>query len=141
MSRNPNTVSWGISFSQKQTPAGGTNVQYRVWYNISNAANGIDVFGTQLQAMMRGLDEAIISVLNDPSAQTTAIIDVNMRDWPKVVPIQLADTVVQQLGPVFFFCCVMVIFINALSQILTEKENYLRHGMQVMGLKVKIISI
>jgi hypothetical protein len=140
VSQNPNITSWAISFSRKTTADGGTNVQYQVWYNVTNTASGIDVFSNQLQALMRGLDEAIITILNNPAATVTAKLDVNMRDWPKVPPIELADTVVQQLGPVFFFCCVMVIFINALSQVLTEKEKYLRHGMEVMGLKVISIS-
>lgn len=135
--QNPNTTSWAITFSRKSIPSGGTNVQYQVWYNVSNTANGIDVFSRQLQAVMRGIDEAIITVLNDATATVTATLDVSVQDWPTVAPTQLADTVVQQLGPCFFFCCVMVIFINALSQILTEKEHYLRNGMEVMGLKVK----
>lgn len=138
VSQNANTTSWALSFSKYTDSSGITNVQYQAWYNVSNTANGIDVFGQQLQALMRGVDEAIITVLNDPTATVTANLDVNLRNWPTVAPVKLSDTVVQQLGPVFFFCCVMVIFINSISQILTEKENYLRHGMEVMGLKPSI---
>jgi hypothetical protein len=46
----------------------------------------------------------------------------------------LSDSVVQSLGPVFFFCSEMIIFINVLSSIVSEKELKLRHGMEVMGL-------
>lgn len=94
------------------------------------------MFGNQIQSLMRGMDEAIITVLNDPSATVKADLNIKTKAWPTVAPATLSDTVVQQLGPVFFFCCVMVIFINALSQILMEKEIYLRNGMEVMGLKV-----
>jgi hypothetical protein len=79
----------------------------------------------------------LVSVLNDPSATVTANMDIRVKDWPTVPPKRLSDTVVQQLGPVFFFCCVMVIFINALSIVLREKESKLRQGMEVMGLKVE----
>ncbi|KAJ3345706.1 ATP-binding cassette sub- A member 1, partial [Kappamyces sp. JEL0680] len=137
--RNSNVTAWGklvqltvaISFGETRDPSTGRiNVQYQVWYNASNIASGIDVFGRQLQSLMRGLDEAIIGVLNDPTATVSANLNIKMKDWPTVPPASLSDSVVQQLGPVFFFCCVMVIFINALSQILTEKEHKLRHGME-----------
>jgi ABC-type multidrug transport system fused ATPase/permease subunit len=83
---------------------------------------------------MRGMDEAIMSALNDPTATVMANVDVTLKDWPLVPPIFLSDTIVQGLGPVFFFCCVMVIFINTLSEILEEKEHRLRQAMESMGL-------
>jgi ABC-type lipoprotein export system ATPase subunit len=127
-----------VSFGEKIDDLGTKNVQYQVWYNSTNIATGIDIFGRQLQSLMRGLDEAIMTVLNDPSATISANMNISMKDWPTVPPSSLSDSVVQQLGPVFFFCCVMVIFINALGQILAEKEQKLRHGMEVMGLKASI---
>ncbi|KAJ3275448.1 ATP-binding cassette sub- A member 1 [Terramyces sp. JEL0728] len=131
---NPNTTNWGINFDIKTGTV--TNIRYQVWYNHSRIANGVDVFGEQLVALTRGLDEAIMSVAgNTPS---TVNFDVKMMDWPVVPPSTLSDTIVQNLGPVFFFCCVMVIFINVLSQILEEKEKKLRIGMEVMGLKPSV---
>nr|KAJ3422464.1 ATP-binding cassette sub- A member 1 [Polyrhizophydium stewartii] len=132
--RHPNVTAWGITFNQATTN-GVNNVQYQIWYNSTRVANSSDVFGRQLVAFMRGLDEAIITVLNDPSATVKASIDVTVRDWPVVPPKTLSDSIVQNLGPVFFFSCVMVIFINVVNQILTEKEQKLRHGMEMMGLR------
>ena len=94
------------------------------------------MFGREVLAFTRGLDEAIISYLNDPiSSSVSASINVKLKDWPTVPAATLSDTVVQQLGPVFFFCSEMMIFINVLNTIMTEKELKLRHGMEVMGLK------
>lgn len=64
-----------------------------------------------------------------------ASIGVKMKDWPLIPAATLSDTIVQQLGPTFFFCSQMIIFINILSSIVTEKELKLRHGMELMGLK------
>jgi hypothetical protein len=132
--QNPNTTAWAISFNQPASSP-SLNVQYQLWFNATNTANKSDIFGRTVLSFVRGLDEAIISHLNDPSATVTADIDVSIKDWPLIPPSQVSDSIVQQLGPVFFFCSEMLIFINVLNQIVTEKELKLRHGMEVMGLK------
>jgi ABC-type multidrug transport system fused ATPase/permease subunit len=137
--QHPNTTSWAISFSQPDpTVNPETNIQYQLWFNGTSTANGSDIFGRTVLSFVRGLDEAIISVLNDPTATITANIDVNLKDWPLIPPGTVSDSIVQQLGPVFFFCSEMLIFINVLNQIVTEKELKLRHGMEVMGLKPSV---
>jgi ABC-type multidrug transport system ATPase subunit len=134
--QNPNKTAWAVSFSQpNRETSPGTNIQYQLWFNATATANGSDIFGRTVLSFVRGLDEAIISVLNDPSATITANIDVKMKDWPIIPPKTVSDSIVQQLGPVFFFCSEMLIFINVLNSIVTEKELKLRHGMEVMGLK------
>lgn len=133
--KNPNTTAWGIAFSQATgTP---TNIQYQIWFNGSNIVNGSDIFSRSLLSLVRGVDEAIISVLNDPNVQISAVtdIDIDMKDWPITAPSKTSDSIVQQLGPVFFFCSEMIIFLNVLNTIVGEKELRLRHGMEVMGLK------
>lgn len=77
-----------------------------------------------------------VSILNDPTGTIVADYNVNIKEWPTIPATTLSDTIVQSLGAVFFFCSAMVIFINVLNQIVTEKEMKLRHGMEVMGLKV-----
>jgi hypothetical protein len=57
--KNQNVTNWGITFNQERDVNGNLNVQYQVWFNISRIAVGIDVFGSQLQSFMRGMDEAI----------------------------------------------------------------------------------
>nr|KAJ3419409.1 ATP-binding cassette sub- A member 1 [Polyrhizophydium stewartii] len=131
--KHPNTTAWGVTFSQ--TAASPINIQYQLWFNATNAANGSDIFGRDVLAFVRGLDEAIITVLNDPTATVKANIDVSLKDWPLIPPSRLSDSIVQSLGPVFFFCSEMIIFINVLNQIVSEKELKLRHGMEVMGLR------
>lgn len=132
--KHPNTTAWGVTFNQA---AAGlpVNIQYQLWFNATNSANGTDIFGRTVLSMIRGLDEAIISVLNDPAATVSAELDYNVKDWPVEPPARTSDAVVQALGPVFMFCSEMIIFINVLSTIVSEKELKLRHGMEVMGLK------
>ncbi|TPX33176.1 hypothetical protein SmJEL517_g03814 [Synchytrium microbalum] len=130
---HPNYTSWGIVFNYSPTP--NPNYQYQIWYNSTQVSNGSDIFGRDLTGFMRGIDEAIITNLNDPTATVKANISVDIRDWPVIPPSTLSDSIVQNLGPVFFFCSVMVIFINVLNQIVSEKEAKQRHGMEMMGLK------
>ncbi|KAJ3413316.1 ATP-binding cassette sub- A member 1 [Chytridiales sp. JEL 0842] len=128
---NPNRTRWAVTFDTVSTPF--TNVRYQVWFNASLTANSSDIFGRQLLSMVRGMDEAIITFQNGGAVQ--AELDIQMKDWPRIPATVLSDTIVQQLGPVFFFCSVMVIFINVLNQIVGEKELKQRHGMEMMGLK------
>jgi hypothetical protein len=96
--------------------------------------NFLIIVGRSLLSFLRGIDEAIISFLNDPTMKVSANLDVSIRDWPLVPAKILSDSIVQNLGSVFFFCCVMIIFINVLNQVVTEKEDKLRHAMEMMGL-------
>ncbi|KAI8918938.1 hypothetical protein BC831DRAFT_515918 [Entophlyctis helioformis] len=130
----PNTTAWAITFNEP-TPDAPLNIQYQIWFNDLNIAKGRDLYGPSLVGFMRGMDEAIISVLNDPNATVKANIDINIKDWPELPPAVITDRVFQTLGPAFFFCSEMMIFISALSQIVSEKELRLRHAMQVMGLR------
>ncbi|KAH6569427.1 hypothetical protein BASA62_004914 [Batrachochytrium salamandrivorans] len=128
-----NVTAWAITFTQ---PVAATpiNVQYQVWYNDKNVASGSDLYGRDLVSFVRGMDEAIISVLNDPTATITADLDISIQDWAELPSSDIISRVYQKLGPAFFFCSEMIVFINVMSQIVTEKELKLRHGMEVMGL-------
>ena len=134
----PNTTAWGVTFSSVGSGS-SINIQYQVWYNATGTQNvtalTTDVFGRSALAMTRGLDEAIISYLNNKNAD----IQVEMKDWPTIPNASLYDSIVQTLGPVFYFCSMMIIFINVLNTIVSEKEFKLRHGMELMGLKVIFI--
>nr|KAJ3412950.1 ATP-binding cassette sub- A member 1 [Polyrhizophydium stewartii] len=131
---NPNITAWAVSFTEPD-PATPLNVQYQVWYSDVLVNNGSDPFSRDLVAFVRGMDEAIITVLNDPSATVKANIDIAIKDWPGLPPTQVYDRIMQQLGPTFFFCSEMIVFINVLSNIMNEKELRLRHGLEVMGLR------
>ena len=48
----------------------------------------------------------------------------------------ISDSIISQAGPVFFFGAAMVNFLTVLNTIVAEKELKLRHGLQMMGLKV-----
>ncbi|KAJ1330270.1 hypothetical protein BSLG_009585 [Batrachochytrium salamandrivorans] len=101
-------------------------------------SNGTDIYGREVIAFVRGIDEAIITVLNDPAATIKANIDISVKDWPLIPPTILSDTIVQTLGPVFFFCSEMIIFIGVLNQIVLEKELKLRYIMEAMGLRPSV---
>ena len=47
--------------------------------------------------------------------------------------------VVQIIGPVFFYCPPMFLFILLLNEIVDEKQKKLRQGMKVMGLSVFLL--
>ena len=127
---NPNVTQFAVTFNQTLAPT--RNIQYQLWFNSTETVNGTDIFGREFLSVFRGLDEAIMAYLTDTKS---AEYVVNLKDWPTIPAEQLSDTIVQNLGSVFFFCSVMVIFINVLNQIVMEKEQKLRHGMEVMGLK------
>ncbi|KAI9363393.1 hypothetical protein DFJ73DRAFT_511027 [Zopfochytrium polystomum] len=129
--KHPNVTNWAITFDSVST-GGALNVRYQVWYNATLTANLSDIFGRQLASVIRGVDEAIITGLNDNKVQ--ANLDYQLKDWPLIPAVNVSDSVVQSLGACFFFCAVMVIFITVLNQIVGEKEAKLRHGMEMMGL-------
>lgn len=136
VANNQNTTNWAVVFHETTTPF--RNIQYHIWYNSSRTSDDDDIYSLQLLSLMRGLDEAIIAVLNDPNAQVSSNLDAIIKDWPVIPPTVLSDTIVQNLGPVFFFCAVMVIFINTLDTVIHEKEKKLRYGMEVMGLRPSV---
>lgn len=62
-------------------------------------------------------------------------MDVQLKDWPGLASGGISDLVVTASAPVFFFCGAMVNFIILLNSIVTEKEQRLRHAMEMMGLQ------
>lgn len=58
--------------------------------------------------------------------------------WPLVPPVVLPSSIVSRLGAAFFFSAAMIIFINILSTVVTEKELKLRHSLQMMGLRTSV---
>ncbi|KAJ3117495.1 ATP-binding cassette sub- A member 1 [Phlyctochytrium bullatum] len=133
---NPNVTRWAVNFDIRNPGTPQVNVRYQLWFNASLTANASDLFGREMLSVTRGLDEAIITNLNGGSRDAT--LDVQMKDWPLVAATTVSDSIVQALGPVFFFCTTMVIFINVLQQIVSEKETKLRLGMEMMGLKPSV---
>ncbi|KAH9275949.1 hypothetical protein BASA83_001756 [Batrachochytrium salamandrivorans] len=51
---------------------------------IRNVASGSDLYGRDLVSFVRGMDEAIISVLNDPTATITADWIYRFRTWAEL---------------------------------------------------------
>ncbi|KAI9184343.1 hypothetical protein H9P43_003396 [Blastocladiella emersonii ATCC 22665] len=144
--QNPNSTQFGVHF-QATLPA----AKYQLWYNTTQALNGSDIYDGQVLAMQRALDEAIIAVAATPNATADPasfpgiagpananFIDIDVKDWPTVAPDYVPDTLVSNLGPMFFFCSVMVIFISVLQTVVNEKETLLRHAMATMGLKASV---
>ncbi|KAJ3213534.1 ATP-binding cassette sub- A member 1 [Dinochytrium kinnereticum] len=130
---NPNVTRWAVTFDTKNPGTPNVNVRYQLWYNATLTANISDIFGREMLSVVRGLDESIITNLNGGGRD--ANLDIQMKDWPLIPATTVSDSIVQSLGPVFFFCSVMVIFINVLNQIVSEKEAKLRLGMEMMGLR------
>lgn len=135
VSKNPNTTQFAISFDTK-TDGNLTNYRYQIWYNytvtnkfLSNNG-GSDVYDGVLP-IARAVDEAILSNIGDASV---AKLDTKLRLWPEIPPTTIPDTVITQLGPTFFFCAIMMIFINVLNLMVSEKELKLKSHMEMIGL-------
>jgi hypothetical protein len=77
----------------------------------------------------------LVATLGTENVDST-LIDVSLKDWPKVPPTVLVDQTISTFGPMFVFCPEMVVFIVALNMIVTEKEYKLRESMAMMGLNV-----
>lgn len=134
---HPNTTAFGIEFTIDQGPP--ANYRYQVWYNNTLSGNGTDLFGHQTLALVRGMDEAIFSTLGiSPTASSGASMDIQLKDWPTVPPLVVADGVVNQFGALFFFCTQMIIFMTVLYTIVQERESRLRERMEVMGLRPEV---
>jgi len=123
--RNPNVTFFGVQFEKNDN-----DVKYQIWYNQTQTANETDPFGASMLQLMRGLDEAIISSVG----KTEAKFDIKLKDFPLIPSILLGEQIVQSLGPVFFVCTTMFIFIVALNTIVMEKEMRLRISMEMAGL-------
>ena len=118
--------------------SGVTNYRYQVWYNYSLTVNltsdgSSDVYGNILP-LTRAIDEAILSVSDNPNPIQLAKMNVNLRDWPQVPPRTIPDAVISQLGATFFYCTSMIIFISVLNTIVSEKEMKLKTHMHMIGL-------
>ncbi|CAG8468063.1 989_t:CDS:2, partial [Scutellospora calospora] len=132
---HPNVTMFGIEFSNVLGPP--ANYRYQIWFNSTLMANGSDVFGEQLLALQRGIDEAIVTFATN-DIQNPAKFNIKLKDWPLVPPSQLNDQIVSTFGAVFFFCAEMIIFISVLNTIVTEKEQKLVDSLVMMGLKIEV---
>jgi len=114
-----------------------TNYRYQLWYNSTLNYNKTDPFGSRVASVSRGIDEAIIKFAKgDPNIRPKFNVDI--KDFP-VMPLNgYEDAIVTETGSMFFFCVAMVIFINILSTIVSEKENRIRFSMEMMGLKQSV---
>jgi len=121
-----------VVFNISSTPTGAPNFRYQIWFNTSQTGNGSDLWGGKTLAFTKMMDQSIIS--SSGGLVEPANIIVTLKDWPRIPPNTVNDGIVQQLGPVFFFCAAMVVFINILNTIVAEKEQRLRQAMEVMGL-------
>jgi len=129
---NQNYTYFGVLFDIKKDN-GITNYRYQIWYNSTLNYNATDSFGSRVISVARGIDEAIATYANgDPNIK--ASFDIDLKDYPTIAQENLGESVISMLGSVFFFCSAMVIFINSLNVIVSEKENKIRFCMEMMGL-------
>ncbi|CAG8612883.1 4075_t:CDS:2 [Funneliformis caledonium] len=82
----PNVTMFGIEFTTVEGPP--KNYRYQIWLNGTLMANNSDVFGEQVLAFQRGIDEAIVSYASGESATNPApaTFNINLKDWPTVPP-------------------------------------------------------
>ncbi|ORY28097.1 P-loop containing nucleoside triphosphate hydrolase protein [Neocallimastix californiae] len=127
-----NYTHFGLLFDIKKD-GDVTNYRYQVWYNSTLNKNGTDTFGSRVISVARGIDEAIATYANgDPNIKAT--FDIDLKDFPTISEGNIGETAISMLGSVFFFCSAMVIFINSLNTIVSEKDNKIRFCMEMMGL-------
>lgn len=129
--QNPNTTVFGIEFSTiPGSSTNASNYRYQVWFNASLVASGTEVYSKQILSLQRGIDEAIIAT----ASNSNPTINITTKAFPKVPPGSATDNIISSLGPVFFFCSEMVIFISVLNIILGEKELRLRRSLEMIGM-------
>lgn len=131
-----NITHYGIVFDIKQDN-GITNYRYQVWYNSTLNFNKTDSYSSNVASVARGIDEAIIQYANG-NQNIKAQLDIDLKDFPDVGLEGFEDLAVSAIGPMVFFCVSMVIFINILSTIVSEKESKVRYSMEMMGLKQSV---
>ena len=127
----PNKTYFGVSFSDAANA-----IQYQIWYNytltINKTSDGqIDPLGMRLLSLVKGIDEAIISVFGDGG---DADLSVTLKDWPEIPSPGLSNRVISQFGKFFIFCASVFVFMTGVNQVMFEKESKLRISMEYMGL-------
>lgn len=128
-----NFTHFGVVFDIKRETNGATNFRYQVWYNATLHQNDTDSFGSRVLSVARGLDEAIMTYTkNDPNIKATFNID--FKDFPTIPLENIGEAAMSSVGAVFFFCSAMVVFINTLNTVVSEKETKIRYSMEMMGL-------
>ncbi|ORX68901.1 P-loop containing nucleoside triphosphate hydrolase protein [Anaeromyces robustus] len=133
VTEHQNSTRFGLVFDIKKDQ-GTTNYRYQVLYNSTANFNGTDSYSTHIVSIARGIDEAIVKFANgDPNIK--AEFDLDLKDFPKLGFEGYQDYIASANGPSVFFVVSMVIFINMLSNIVSEKETKVRYSMEMMGLK------
>jgi len=121
-----NITNFGIVFDIKKD-SDVTNYRYQVWHNSTFEFNSTIT-------LSRGIDEAIIQ-FSKGNSDIKPEINIDIKDFPNQSEDKYDDVIVSANGPRIFFCVSMVIFINLLSTIVSEKETKVRYSMEMMGLK------
>eukprot|EP00834_Sanchytrium_tribonematis_P006453 NODE_476_length_6991_cov_0.522635.p1 type:complete len:800 gc:universal NODE_476_length_6991_cov_0.522635:6392-3993(-) len=142
---HPNQTLYGVQFFWQNTGStGDKNIKYQIWYNASIAKNGTDIYGDQLVGFARTMDETILSIAKNSfkadNLDQQLKIDLQLKDWPQPKPSndELSDRIVKSLGPLFFFCMQIAIFLGIINTLSTEKNMRLRNAMEMMGLKPSV---
>ncbi|ORX80160.1 hypothetical protein BCR32DRAFT_261302 [Anaeromyces robustus] len=136
VAQHQNTTNYGLIFDIKNSN-GTTNYRYQVLYNSTAHFNSTDSLNTKIASLARGLDEAIVKYANgNPNSNTEFKID--LKDFPELGFEGYGKYAMSYYSPTIFFCISMVIFINILSTIVSEKETKVRYSMEMMGLKKSV---
>jgi len=128
-----NSTNYGLIFDIKNSD-GITNYRYQVLYNSTAHFNISDSFSTKIVGVARGLDEAIVKYANGNKNISTNF-NIELKDFPVIGYEGIGEYFMSYYAPTVFFCISMVIFINILSSIVSEKETKVRYSMEMMGLK------
>jgi ABC-type multidrug transport system ATPase subunit len=121
-----NTTSFGIVFDINKDS--GTNYRYQIWHNSTLEFNNT-------ATISRGIDEAIIQ-LNSGKSDIKPRLNIDIKDFPIIgYDENYSDYIISISGGVFFFCVSMVVFINLLNNVVSDKETKVRYSMEMMGMK------
>jgi len=122
-----NMTNYGVVFDIKKD-SDVTNFRYQIWHNTTNENYNVTA------TISRGIDEAIIQ-FSKGDASIKPQLNFDIKDFPNEGIEELDDVIVSARGPVIFFCSSMVIFIDLLNSVVSEKETKVRYSMEMMGLK------
>lgn len=138
---HPNTTFAAVYFNQTES-----YFTYVIYYNETNdlwndqysysTSEGVDYLN-QIPTIQKAVDEAIIEAIFKTTywPNITASIDVMMKKFPKISVPTSSTGIIEGFGIFFYFSAAMFNFTIILNYIVYEKENKLREGMRMMGLK------
>ncbi|KAF2074332.1 hypothetical protein CYY_004353 [Polysphondylium violaceum] len=139
---NPNKTQAAYVFQEASLTSTSLNIVYDIQYNSSciNRWRNIGAcpppIETTIAPMQVAMDKVIIEILGkNPISGVASSVELEWSIGVLAHPKTKYYNIVTDLGSIFFFASLMFQLVLMLQDIIAEKENRLKEGMRMMGLK------